>query len=643
MLEWLRVQKSNAFLWSPIFLAFGIALYFTIFSEPRLWILILSVCIGITAITQIKRLPLLGLIGFFIFGFGYGGIYTHIKTIPDLRHDIHGIEISGRIESTERINEKLRLKIKTEQFGTVRVSIKTDASINPGDTISGNGGLFKPKPSDMPHSFDFAQDLYFKGISGTGYLNDIKTVYTADSTVYSPRTQIKNTTKSFLADTLVLGYKNALPDGHSEIWRVNGLAHIWSISGYHMTLIAGWLFILFYMIFRCIPCLVRRIPARIPALLCSWVGLVGYVILSGGNIATLRAFIMTTLIMVAFILGRQAFSLRMATFAFLILAILNPHYIMTAGFQLSFAAIFGIIWLWQTVNPRTPKSRTLKYLYTAVLTAFIATLFTTPFIIMHFGTFPIYSIVGNLILLPLFSFVLMPLVFIGTITALMGIHSPLTFAHIIYDKLFNIANNIANLPFASIEFSSIPNTAIIMFIIGLACLIFIRDTDKFRNLIARHTNIALFSIFTLFGILIWTTTPKPVFYISNDHKLIGANINGKLQFNKSHDSGNYFTFDTWRKSNGEKIGLPNERLTKESGVYIISYEFGKVAYLPNFVSISKNIKDMCANHDIKYIVSYLDINSENCDYKIIHGGGVIYKNGRISYTPSNRYWHNRHE
>ncbi len=643
ILTWIREQKLNAFLWAPIFLAFGIALYFTMFNEPNIWTLISSIIVGIGLIVSFKKIPVLGLIGFLIFGFGYAGIYTHIKNVPELKHDIHGIEISGTVINTERVGDKLRIRLNTENFGTVRVSIETNQEINIGDTISGDGGLFKPKPSDMPHSFDFAKNLYFNNISATGYLNNIKIVYTADSNVYSPQAYIHNIANSPLADTLVLGYKNSIPQHQMDIWRATGMAHIWSISGYHITLVGGWLFIIFYMMFRSWPYIVRRIPARIPALVCSWIGLAGYVLLSGANIATLRAFIMATLVMVAFILGRHAISLRMATFAFLILALINPHYIMTTGFQLSFSAIFGIIWLWQNFQPRTPNKKILKYLYTAFLTAFIASVFTAPFIIMHFGTFPIYGILGNLIFLPLFSFILMPLVFIGTLTALFGIHTPITFAHIIYDKLFNVAEYISNLPLSSMEFSTVPNISIIMFIIGLSCLIFIRDIDTYKKFIARHTNFALFGIFILCGIIIWCATPKPVFYIAHDHKLIGAVIDKKLKFNKSHDSGNYFAFNTWKRSNGENIDTPNERLTKESGVYIISYKFGKIVYLPNFVSISKNISELCNDDTIKYIISYFKINSENCNNKIIHGGAVIYPSGSISYTPFNRFWHNRHE
>jgi ComEC/Rec2-related protein len=643
MKKFLYNQRENLFLWSPVTMAFGVALYFSLFNEPQITTLAIMFIIGIAAIIALRRRPFFAIIACFILGFGYAGIYTHMKSVPTLRHDVHGIEITGNITKIDTGGDKTKIYLHTENFGNVRVSTTNEIKINIGDVISGNGGLFKPKPADTPHGFDFARHAYFNNISATGYLRDIKIIYTADSGVYSVRDKIHNLSKSFLSDTLVLGYKNALPDGHNEIWRTNGMAHIWSISGYHMTLIGGWLFILFYFIFRLFPSIVRHVPARIPAIACTWVGLLGYVFISGAGVATLRAFIMATLVMAAFMLGRNALSLRMVCLAFFAIMLINPYYVMTAGFQLSFGAIFGIIWLWQNMKPRTPNMRLLKYAYTAVLTALVATVFTLPFIILHFGTVPIYGIIGNLVFLPIFSFIIMPLVIAGTLCAVIGIHTPLELAHFIYDKAYHIAERLANFPYSELTFGNIPNTAIILITIGFACLIFIKDIDSFKNFFARHIGPISAIIFISAGIIVCMTTPKPIFYLSSDHKLIATPIDGKLQFNKSHDSGNYFAFDNWKKFNGEKIGTENLRYTAESGVYTISQQNFDIVYFKNFVSLSKHFSNLCDNPHIKYIASNFDIKSEKCADKIIHGGGVIYKSGKMILIPSNRWWHNRPE
>ncbi len=643
MRDWFNAQKLNVFLWAPIFLAFGMACYFSVGPEPSIVKLIASFIIGTGGIILFRKIPFVALMMSFVFGFGYAGIYAHIKNTPQLSHDLHGVEITGHIIDIDHTEEKMRVHLKTDDYGIIRVSTTDKMELKPGDIISGEGGLFKPKPADVPYGFDFARHAYFNNLTANGYIKDIKMVYTAKTDVYSPRQYIKTKSNSFLTDALLLGYKNALSTEQRDVWNTNGVAHLWSISGYHMTLIAGWLFIIFYIIFRCIPRLVRRVPARIPATICSWVGLVGYVFISGGGVATLRAFIMATLVMLAIILGRAALSMRMAALAFITIALINPYNVMRAGFQLSFAAIFGILWLWTCVKPNLPHNKILKYLYSAFLTTLVATIFTAPFILTHFGEIPIYGILGNLIFVPLFSFILMPCVIIGTICAIMGLPGPIAFAHTVYNHLYGIAETVANFPFGNLSLGTPPNVSIILMIIGLSCLIFIRNLDNLKPWAARHINIVISPIFICIGVAIWMTSPRPIFYISHDHKLIGAVIDGKLKFNKTHDSGNYFAFDNWKKMNREKTGTENERIPKESGVYTISRRYWKIIYLPNFSSVSKNIISMCQDPEIKYIASYFDIDSPKCTTKIIHGGAVVYKSGHIDYVPSNRLWHNPHE
>ena len=637
---WCKAQIQNVLLWAALTTCFGAAFYFTYSKEPNIWLIVLCALVGLTCAIIFRKRPAVLLSAMFVFGFGYAGIFSHIKSVPKLSHDIHGITISGTVLDITNTNDKTRLLINSADFGRIRVSTELNDNIIVGDYVSGGGGLFKPKVADIPNGFDFARHAYFSGLSASGYINDIKLTHAPDSGAYSIRHRIKTHTNSFLTDTLVLGDKNALSRRAREIWATNGMAHIWSISGYHISLVAGWLFIVFFFLFRLCPPIVRHIPARIPALVCAWLGLVGYVILSGASVATLRAFIMTTLVMLAFIIGRTAFSLRTVGIAMFTLVLFNPYFVMRAGFQLSFAAIFGIIWLWQIAKPNMPKSKILRYIYTAFLTAAVACVFTTPFIAAHFGAIPLYGVLGNLIFVPVFSFFVMPLVIIGTIFAMFGIGAPLTLAHKTYDVIFHWAENISGLPAATIGTPCVSNLAIILIIIGLACLVFIRNIDSFKSIIARHLNLVFCCLFICGGLLVSVLTPKPIFYISNDHKLIGAVINGKLKFNKTHDSGNFFAFDTWKKSNGEQAGTENKKLSKQSGIYSITTPKWNLAYIQSFVPLSKNFSSLCESENIKFIASFFDINSEKCADKIIHGGAVIYPSGRIKYVTSNRLWHN---
>ncbi len=639
--NWIKLQKTNLFLWSPIIMAFGMGLYFTVFNEPNIILLILSLVFGICGFSIFHKKSLIIILSCFAFGFGYAGIYSHLKNTQQISHDIHNLEIVGTVTKLEHAGDKLRIFLNTDKYGKIRVSSKDNPEINIGDTISGAGGLFRPSPAYMPQTFDFARWAYFNGITATGYINHPTVINTKTNKNFNHiRWKIHTESKSFLTDALILGYQKTLPPEHRDIWTQNGIAHIWSISGFHLTLLSGWFLALFYIIFRCIPKITKRVPARIPAAICAWVCLIGYVALSGSGIATLRSFVMATLVMVAFILGRNIISLRTVCMAFLVLILINPHYIMTAGFQLSFAAIFGLVWLWTDLKPTLPTNKALKYLYATILTALTATIFTTPFIIAHFNSIPLYGLIGNLVFLPIFSFVIMPLVFIGTICALVGINAPIEFTHQIYDKLLDFATSITKLPWSNISTGNLTNTALVLFILGFAFLIFIKNDDMFKHIVTRHINVAFAIVFCAMGIFTAAITPRPIFYITPDKNLIGYIQDGKLKFNKTKDSNNYFAFETWKKSNQEPTDTPNIKLNKTRGINEIKTPKWTLVYAQRFMPLSKNIISWCNNPDIKFIASYFDITSSKCKNKIISGCGVIYKSGKIKYINTNRLWHN---
>ena len=288
---------------------------------------------------------------------------------------------------------------------------------------------------------------------------------------------------------------------------------------------------------------------------------------------------MTSLIFLAFIFGRNAISMRNIALAFCAIFLINPHYVMQAGFQLSFAAVFGLVWLYTDIKPKMPHNKLLKVLYISVLTSLVATIFTAPFVAMHFGKFPLYSLIGNLIFLPIFSVTIMPLILIGTITSIFNISLPTDIAHTIYDYAYQIAEWIAKLPFANISVPHISNLSAILFIIGFMCLILIKP-------IKIKVNYILFVIFMTLGTLCVYMTPKPVFYSTHDNELVGfLDTDGKLKFNKSRASNHYFTFDSWKQINNEETQTPNKRIKHNNGVY----RHNNIVYIQKFVPLMHNL------------------------------------------------------
>lgn len=645
MRELWQNQSDKLFLWVPFLMAFGAGLYFNFPFEPNT---ILCTILGIITIFSVccKIHPLIKMPALFIFGFCYAATFTHIINTPQIPHGLHDLEIIGTIENIDYTKDKSRIYIKTnaesieagEGNAIIRVSANKDMKLpNIGDKINAVVGLFRPSSADAPEAFDYARWAYFNRLSATGYLTDYQTIsISKDNNISTLRNYLHKKSDSFLVDTLVLGYKNAIPKSDGDIWTATGVGHVWSISGFHITLVSGWLFAIFYFIFRLISPITKRIPARIPALICAWAGLLFYLFLSGCEVATIRAFIMATLVFVAFIFGRNAISMRNVCVAFCIIFFMNPHFVMQPGFQLSFAAIFGLIWLWNEVKPKMPNNKILKIIYTATLTSIIATIFTAPFVIAHFYSLPIYGLIGNLVLLPIFSIAIMPLVMVGVFTSIFGWSGPIILAERIYDLLLIVGNKIFELPYATITMPHIPNIALTLIIIGFTCLMFIRPLRVKINYI-------LCASFVSVGILITAFYPKPIFYATSDHELVAfVGNSGKLEFSKSRASNHYFTFDTWKQINNEPADSKNIRRKPINGVWYYNTPNFNLVYIQKFMPLKNNILKLCNDSNIDYIVSYFNIDAPKCKNKILRGGFIIYPSGKIAYAKHNRPWHNPH-
>lgn len=642
MKKWLEIQYTNLFLYVPFLMAAGAALYFSLSVEPNL-IMPFVISGTLIIIACINKVPkFIRALALFAFGFCYACAFTNIINTPQIKHDISNLTISGTVTSIDYTDDKIKLYLAVpaqaidagDGTANIRISVKENTPVPKiGNTVKINGGIFQPSPSYAAGTFDYARWSYFNNQTATGYADNIEIIDTTENkNINTFRDFLHNASESFLVDTLVLGYKGKVPGADDEIWTASGVGHIWSISGFHMTLVGGWLFAIFYLIFRSIPYITRRIPAKIPAMICAWLGLAFYLLLSGTDIATMRAFLMTSFIFAAFILGRNAISMRNVALAFCAIFLINPHCVMQAGFQLSFAAVFGLVWLYSDIKPKMPKNKLIKIIYATVLTSLVASVFTAPFIAAHFGKIPTYSLIGNLVLLPIFSIIIMPLVLIGAIIAPFGFHLPNILAHNVYDFTLQIAKGISDLPFAEISMPYISNTAMVFFITAFISLITVR-------FVKIQVNYILFAVLILLGVIIVHTESKPLFYSSYDNELVAfVGDNGKLEFNKSRASNHYFAFDTWKQINNEETQTKNTRRKHVKGVYEYKTKNFNLVYIQKFVPLMNNITKLCNDQDVDYIVSYFDIKSENCKNKILKHGVMIYPSGHVRYTPTKRPW-----
>lgn len=221
-----------------------------------------------------------------------------------------------------------------------------------------------------------------------------------------------------LAVALLTGQRGWLAREDVSAMRDAGLAHLLAISGLHLGLVAVTVFWLVRLLLALLPRYADAHDGKRPAALAALAAITVYLLISGASIATTRAFVMTGLGLLAVMLRRDPFSLRLLAFAATVLLIIRPSDLLEPGFQMSFAAVAALIGVYEMLARRrsllpatlatTPGRRVFRYLAAVMVTTIIAELAIAPFAVHHFGTIARYGLLANLIAVPVTAFLVMP-------------------------------------------------------------------------------------------------------------------------------------------------------------------------------------------------------------------------------------------
>jgi len=216
-----------------------------------------------------------------------------------------------------------------------------------------------------------------------------------------------------IARAIINGDQSAVEDAAREVMATAGLAHVLSISGLHLTLVAGGAYFVLRLLLSLSHALARRVSVKFLAALGGIAAALAYFSISGGNVAALRSTIMIILVFGAIVFGRRALTMRNVAIAALIVIASDPASVFRPSFQLSFAAVVALVGAYEMM--RTEQRRQAgflvvlwRYLAGIVVTSIIAGGATLLFSIYHFQQTSPLGIAGNLFVLPLVSFVMMP-------------------------------------------------------------------------------------------------------------------------------------------------------------------------------------------------------------------------------------------
>ncbi|WP_131537157.1 ComEC/Rec2 family competence protein [Pedobacter nototheniae] len=420
----------------------------------------------------------------------YKSLKVRVDDEPNLTNDI--LRFKAVVLSGYQNREQIKLT------GELVVALKLD-SLNPiklkyGDEFIVATKYVEVEPSYNPGEFNYkawlaAQNIYHQTFVNQNQL--IKTGKNSGNTIIKIaldlrekqiskyRKLIKNDEAFAVASTLILGYRADLSKETLAAYSKTGTIHALSVSGAHVAIIYIVLeFLLGYLDRK------KTLKSIKFILICTLIW--AYALITGLSPSVVRSAIMITIFITAKTYSRDKNSYNILAFAAFCQLIYNPFLVWDVGFQLSYLAVFGLIYLQPKIYGLFfIKNKWVDKLWNFTALSLSAQLVTFPLSIYYFHQFPVYFLLGNL-------FITLPLVlmmYLGILILIPGF----SFLAIIFEWLINFTNQtlkwISGLPLST--FSSIWLTLPEFILLSLVLALFIYGIFHFNKKI-------LFSAFMFF-------------------------------------------------------------------------------------------------------------------------------------------------
>jgi len=285
-----------------------------------------------------------------------------------------------------------------------------------GDRIIFSKSLQTIKGAGNPGAFDYSRYAGFQKLYHTAYLkkNDYRLLDKNNQPffqawLYSARDHIIGTLQKHLpangnvqgiAEALLIGYKADLDKDLVQAYTNAGVVHIIAISGLHL----GLIYVLLVWLLDRAPLIKRsKFVKVLLVLLFLWL----FSLLTGASASVLRSAVMFTCIIIGKNYFRQASIYNsLAASAFLLLWY-DPFFLWDVGFQLSYLAVYGIVWLQKPVyHAFYIKNKWLNKIWEMAAVTIAAQLITFPACLFYFHQFPNYFLLTNLVAVPLSTLIL---------------------------------------------------------------------------------------------------------------------------------------------------------------------------------------------------------------------------------------------
>jgi len=523
--EWIaaafEAQRGRSMLWAPISLTFGIWGYFGLQAEPS-WLFLAPFAVAAGLLFWLSRSrPLLALIGLVIVGFVFAKAKVDLVAAPALRSTTPPLVVTGTVEDhspSGRGRQIIILAVESIEGMAAPLlpgRLRLAGSLKSGEVLIGARikatAILAPLPTPvMPGGFDYGRQLWLDGIGGMGRITGnietlpgerplrLKLAVTLESVRQAIGARIHKVLEgasAAIAEALITGERSAIPREVNQSFQISGLAHVLSISGLHMVLVAGGVFWTVRAALAAIPTLALRWPIKKWAAVTALAAGFFYMLLAGSSVATQRSYIMIAVMFFAILVDRPAISVRNLALAAVIILALEPDAALQASFQMSFMAVMGLtafyeFWFdWRKRRDQEVRQQRHWFirlaqklgvwLAAAIVTTIVAGSMSSIPAAYHFGRIAPYSLLANGLALPVISSIVMPMALLGFILMPFGLEAlPLWLMGKGIELIIGISNWVAGLPSAAMVLpQQSPLSALIM-ALGAAMLCLLRGPAR---------------------------------------------------------------------------------------------------------------------------------------------------------------------
>jgi competence protein ComEC len=345
--------------------------------------------------------------------------YIHNKSIFEEPHLVSGT-----------VREKLRSSAYNDRYivlvnqingatktGRILLNIRKDSLSHPleiGTHLQINGNLYKSSPAKNPNQFDYGKYLENKQIYAQIYADaseiKIGSIIHKDVWYYTSRLRTKiirnleksnfNKTELNVAIALILGQQQDISPQIIKDYQYAGAVHILSVSGLHI----GFILLFVTFILKPFPNTKRGFFIKLILILLS---LFSFGLIAGLAPSVLRSVTMFSFVAIGMYLRRSTNIFHTLLVSMLLILLFEPSFLFDVGFQLSYVALFFILWLQPLLAQLwKPKNAIANYFWDILTVSFAAQIGTLPLSIYYFHQFPGLFFLTNLVIIPFLSVIM---------------------------------------------------------------------------------------------------------------------------------------------------------------------------------------------------------------------------------------------